>query len=193
MRIFSPQLNRYVKPIAQHADLARRYAAAMDVSQTRNANLKELVDFLTQGGRTQKSAAIALNLSPSFLNQLLGGKRMGDDVARKIEQTQGLAHGMMDSPIYHKRGTGVADRHSNYISHHPRIDPETIAAAIKLVRLSLLNLSIEINQEENGLPLAAAYDFLLQRQERQVTGENVVAFKPILEKLLREQVREQAS
>jgi hypothetical protein len=59
--------------------------------------------------------------------------------------------------------------------------------------LSLLNLSIEINQEENGLPLAAAYDFLLQRQERQVTGENVVAFKPILEKLLREQVREQAS
>lgn len=77
-------------------------------------------------------------------------------------------------------------------SHVLRIDPDTIASAIRLVRLSFLNLDLEIDQEENGLPLAVAYEFLMQRQEREVTAENVVAFRPILASRLRDQHNDEA-
>lgn len=73
--------------------------------------------------------------------------------------------------------TRVNDSGAPYLpSHLLRIDPETIAAALRLVRLSFQNLGIEFDQEENGTPLAYAYQYLLDRQEQAVTAENVVDF-----------------
>ena len=162
----------------------------MDVAAIRLANLKHLIDLLEKqppAGRLRKDIAVDLDLSGSFLSQLVGGKKMGDDVARKIEQARRLPHGWMDQPQW-PDGTHVQDADAlPYGASHPlRIDPDTIAAAIKLVRLSFLNLGLEIDQEENGTPLVAAYEFLLARQERTVTAENLVAFKPRLEQRLKE-------
>ncbi|MCZ3096474.1 helix-turn-helix domain-containing protein, partial [Acinetobacter baumannii] len=71
--------------------------------------------------RTQKEVAISLDLSPSFMSQLLAGKRMGDDVARKIESALGLPYGVMDVPEGVQTGTPSRG------SHVLRLDPETIA------------------------------------------------------------------
>lgn len=76
----------------------------------------------------------------------------------------------------------------DYVSHVLRIDPETIAAALKLVRLAFKNLGLEIDQEENGEPLAYAYQYLLDRREQTVTAENVVDFSDRLKRRLRETI-----
>lgn len=66
-----------------------------------------------------------------------------------------------------------------------RIDPATLAAAMKLVRLAFANLDLKIDQEENGQPLAVAYEYLLARQESAVTAENVIDFSVRLKRMLR--------
>lgn len=164
----------------------------MDVFAIRLANLASIVDRLRHQGSLQKEAALALNLSPSYLGQLLGGKKMGEDVARKIEMAHKLPRGWLDTlqaPLMLKEPSiayGSA-------SHVLRIDPDTIAAALKLVRLSFRNLGLEIDQEENGEPLAFAYDYLVDRQEREVTGENVVDFSTKLRQRLEQRARDAAS
>lgn len=85
--------------------------------------------------------------------------------------------------------TAVNESAAVYLpSHLLRIDPETIAAALKLVRLAFRNLGLEIDQEENGEPLAFAYQYLLDRQEQMVTAENVIDFSARLQSRLREKV-----
>lgn len=68
----------------------------MDVIAIRKHNLTRLVDEILATGKNKKTTAIALDMSASFLSQLLGGKKMGDDVARKIENARGLPRGWMD-------------------------------------------------------------------------------------------------
>lgn len=162
----------------------------MDVTEIRTTNIRWLTEELTHDGRTKKAAAIALNLSASYLSQLLGGKKMGDDVARKIERARGLVHGAMDQPLWTRDASAVADARGSYHSHLLRIDPETIASALKLIRLSFQNLDLEIDQEENGTPLAFAYQYLLERQERQVTAENIIDFSARLRSRLKEMADE---
>jgi hypothetical protein len=59
-------------------------------------------------------------------------------------------------------------------------DPEILAAAIKLVRLTFEALETEHDQEADGVPTALAYAYLQKRQQRVVTGENVVDFMKAL-------------
>jgi len=156
----------------------------MDVAAIRHENLRLLIQEIRQRNPRwlQKDIASALGMSASYLSQLVGGKKMGDDVARKIEAERHLAHGWMDRLQATPRGVGESDA-PPYLSRPLRIDPETIAAALRLIRLSFLNMGLEIDQEENGYPLAIAYDFLTERNEKGVTADNLLEFKPRLEHL----------
>lgn len=160
----------------------------MDVTATRKANFRQLIAEIAarHPGWREKDVALALNLSPAYYTQLKSTrveKKIGDDTARNIERAYNLPHGWMDVP----RGlpaSGLAEDTADYAVSRPlRIDPETIAAALQLVRQSFENLGLEIDQEANGLPLALAYDFLIERSERDVTVTNLLEFKPRLERL----------
>lgn len=180
--IFSPRLNPTVKLLAQQSDLAGSYDFGMlDIYGIRKANLLALSQGLKQQqpGLREQDVALALDLSPSHFSQIKGDKPIGDDVARKVEAARKLPFGWMD----HAREfteQHVREARLDWPSHTLRIDPETIAAALKLVRLSFLQRDQEIDQEVNGEPLAYAYEFLLMRNENTVTAENVVEFSRAL-------------
>ncbi|MGE7136188.1 S24 family peptidase [Luteibacter sp. NPDC031894] len=71
----------------------------MDVFQIRHSNLMALLLKLERAGtrRAVDQAQRLGGMNPSFLSQLKGGKNMGGDVARKIEQAVQKPHGWMDS------------------------------------------------------------------------------------------------
>ncbi len=156
----------------------------MDVTAIRHENLRRLIEEIRARNPRwlQKDIASALGMSASYLSQLVAGKKMGDEVARKIEVERHLTHGWMDQLQVTRNGLGENPPPA-YGSRPLRIDPETIAAALRLIRLSFLNMGLEIDQEENGYPLAIAYDFLTERNERTVTADNLLEFKPRLERL----------
>ena len=154
----------------------------MDVTATRLRNLQALSERL-QERLSQKEAAHELGISASYLSQLLAGKKMGDQVARKLEAAQGLPHGWMDQ-LHGDELRGLREDSPAYGSQQLRLDPDTISAALRLVRLAFYNLDLEIDQEENGLPLAFAYEYLVKRAERAVTPDNVIDFsKKLAERL----------
>lgn len=182
MDVFSPELNPPVKLAAKHVRLAASYACTMDVTTTRQRNLRTLVEGLSSNLGTQKAVAIHLDMAPSYLNQLLGGKKMGDDVARKVERQAGLTHGWMD--VAHE--APVVPSTENSASHSLRIDPEIIASALRLLRLTFANLDIDdFDNEQDGTPLAYAYEYLLKRGELTVTPDNLIDFSKALADRLR--------
>lgn len=70
----------------------------MDVTAIRHSNLLALVEALNKRGiikRMDQAQALG-GLGSSFLSQLVGGKKMGDDVARKIEAAAEKPHGWLD-------------------------------------------------------------------------------------------------
>ncbi|HDS1654966.1 TPA: hypothetical protein QEL76_002926 [Stenotrophomonas maltophilia] len=181
--IFSPELNPLVKRTAQLRCLATSYACRMDAITARHLNLQALVATLKPQLGTQKAIAIHLDMAPSYLNQLLSGKKMGDDVARKIERAAGLSHGWLDQP----RSDDGAGAEPAAGSQDLRIDPEIIASAIRLVRLTFANLGIDdFSNEEDGTPLAYAYEYLYHRGEATVTPDNLIDFSKALAQRLRE-------
>lgn len=176
--VFSPPLNCIVKLPAKHSGLADGYDPGMlDIYGIRKANLLAISADLRQRHPEwrEQDVALALNLSPSYYSQLKGDKVMGDDVARKIETAVALPTAWMDN-AHEPAGLSVRESAATYGSHSLRIDPETISAALKLVRLAFRQRDQEIDQEENGEPLAFAYEFLMTRKENTVTAENVVEF-----------------
>ncbi|AWH29874.1 hypothetical protein C1931_13665 [Stenotrophomonas sp. YAU14A_MKIMI4_1] len=178
--VFSPELNRNVKPSAQLHGLATSYASVMDAITARHLNLQALVATLKPQLGTQKAIAIHLDMAPSYLNQLLSGKKLGDDVARKIERAAGLSHGWLDQLRSEDASVDVG-------SQDLRIDPEIIASAIRLVRLTFANLGIDdFSNEEDGTPLAYAYEYLYSRGEATVTPDNLIDFSKALAQRLRE-------
>jgi transcriptional regulator with XRE-family HTH domain len=194
MPVFSPQLNRPVKSAAKPLEVAASYAPQMDVTSTRLANLKLLASRLRRRGHlTNKQIAVELDMSASFFSQLLGGKKMGDDVARKLEIAQALQHGWMDvqHPLKNPadgKFESIAEPEAEYdLSQSLRMEPEIIAASIKLVRLTFETLDFEHDPEEDGVPLAFAYEYLSKRRERVVTPENLVDFRRALSTKLMEQ------
>ena len=162
----------------------------MDVNATRHANLKALTDQLLER-HSQKQAALELGMGASYLSQLLAGKKMGDATARKIESARGLPHGWMDQ----RHDQRVGESAPTYAggSQQLRLDPDTISAALRLVRLAFFNLDLEIDQEENGVPLAFAYEYLMRRGEHAVTPDNVIDFsKKLVERLRGHDANDQA-
>jgi len=154
----------------------------MDAITARHLNLQALVATLKPQLGTQKAIAIHLDMAPSYLNQLLSGKKLGDDVARKIERAAGLSHGWLDQPRSEDSAANAAAG-----SQDLRIDPEIIASAIRLVRLTFANLGIDdFSNEEDGTPLAYAYEYLYSRGEATVTPDNLIDFSKALAQRLRE-------
>jgi len=155
----------------------------MDAITARHLNLQRLVVTLKPKLGTQKAIAIHLDMAPSYLNQLLAGKKLGDDVARKIERAADLPHGWLDQP----RDDDPQLPSPTAGSQDLRIDPDIIASAIRLVRLTFDNLGIEdFNSEDDGTPVAYAYEYLFQRGEVSVTPDNLVDFSKALAQRLKE-------
>lgn len=100
-------------------------------------------------------------------------KGIGNTLARDLELAMGLAHGVLDRPPASQ-------------SQSVGLDPEMLAASIKLVRLAFENLETEHNPEEDGLPTALAYAYLRKREQRAVTAENVVDFSKYLRRAMHE-------
>jgi hypothetical protein len=102
MQIFSSQLTSESKrraPWAHRLRLADDYAwRVMDVYEIRHANLLALVEELRARRVTKRmdQAQQLGGLGSSFLSQLLGGKKIGDDVARKIDEAAGKPRGWLD-------------------------------------------------------------------------------------------------
>lgn len=196
--VFSPPLNHIVKPRAKHLRLARGYAARMDdIYGIRRANLLALIEEIKarKPAAREQDIASELDLGASHYSQIKSGKAIGDDVARKIETAMGLEYGQLDhawrypsqdeATAASRMRVGERELPPTYAvgrSHSLRIDPDTISAALKLVRLAFLNRDEEIDQELNGEPLAYAYEFLIQRKEHAVTPENVIEFTRLLKR-----------
>ncbi|MFN3310112.1 MAG: hypothetical protein ACK40R_00200 [Thermomonas sp.] len=168
-----------------------------DIYGIRRANLMSLISDIKarRPGAREQDIAAELDLGASHYSQIKSGKVIGDDVARKIETAMGLEYGWLDNPSYRYAPTEerfgsepqyvVRERdETGYYSrsHSLRIDPDTISAALKLVRLAFLNRDEVIDQEINGEPLAYAYEFLMQRKEHAVTPENVIDFTRLLKR-----------
>jgi hypothetical protein len=144
----------------------------------RRANLLALVDGLKQAKPQllQQDIARELNCTPAHFSQMKSGSSVvGDDVARKIEVAQRLPFAWMDN-VHTSTASRIGEGAGPYLSQGLRIDPATIAAALKLVRLTFLQREQVIDQEVNAEPLAHAYEFLMARREHTVTPENVVDF-----------------
>ncbi|MCI1124788.1 hypothetical protein [Stenotrophomonas maltophilia] len=65
-----------------------------------------------------------------------------------------------------------------------QIDPEILASAAKLVRLAFRELDTVHDPEEDGVPVALAYQYLARRQLAKVVPNNVVDFSKYLKKHL---------
>lgn len=67
----------------------------MDIFEIRKANLIRLI-----GSRRKGACAEKWEMAPAHLSQVLSNKtakNLGEDVARRIEQKEGLAHGWLDT------------------------------------------------------------------------------------------------
>lgn len=69
-------------------------------------------------------------------------------------------------------------------SHALQIDPAILASATKLVRLAFRELDTVHDPEEDGLPTALAYQYLVARQQLRAAPSNVVEFSRHLRKHL---------
>lgn len=133
-----------------------------------------------------KPAAEKAGITPSALYQLESGatKSISGDTALKLGEVysafriEWLISGT--GPRRHD-GTRLREDAGSYdASQSLRMDPATITAALKLLRLTLENLNLKFDNEVDGTPLAYAYEYLAKHQEQTVTPENVVDFSKFL-------------
>jgi transcriptional regulator with XRE-family HTH domain len=125
--------------------------------------------------------AKAVGLRPTTLYDLEIGRSKSTTKLHHIARELGVSVDFLETG----RTSRIADAAVSSSSHALRMDPETIASAIKLVRLSFQNLGLEFDNEQDGVPLAYAYEYLLSREQHVVTAENLVDFSKKLAERLR--------
>lgn len=137
-------------------------------SDVRRENLARLVAEVG----TQRAVSERLGKDKNQIGQWLtapgkaNARNISDETARELERAFGKPLAWMDY---------------DHMSSPPlRLDPEIVASSLRLVRLAFLNLGLEFDNEEDGVPVAYAYEYLIQRQQRQVTPENVIDFSRAL-------------
>ena len=89
----------------------------MNISEIRHRNFQYVIAKLEHMGITKRrdqGARLGGFLSASFVSQLLGGKYIGDDVARKICAALGQPSGWLDQPQW-----------ETDTRHHPLTDNDT--------------------------------------------------------------------
>lgn len=134
MTEFSHELTTNVKPLANRQLLAKSYHLPMDVIEIRHRNLIALIEGLTARGIVKvKDQAATLGMSSSYFGQLRGGeklkpKKMGDDVARKLELVLRKPHGWMDQP------QGSSESSAGPASQSMRLDPAMLAETHRTLR-----------------------------------------------------------
>lgn len=161
----------------------------MDIYAIRAENLSHLVDDLrnpeNRGNKVLlKEVALELDMSPSFLSQLLGGKRMGDEVARKIERHLLLPFGFMDMPgekaIEAEEARRALDPDQEHWTTRTPLDSPTLSAALRLVRLASQNIGLALDLEQDADPLVFAYGYIEDHRARDVTPELLIEFSRVL-------------
>ena len=152
------------------------------VDEIRRANLSLLVKrYGTQRALAEHAKIPDPAQISQWINRSVDAKTgkprvMKTSTARSIEQNLGLGANWMDTQQSQPATQRIGEPDAPYLSQGLRIDPATIAAALKLVRLTFLQREQVIDQEVNAEPLAHAYEFLMARREHTVTPENVVDF-----------------
>lgn len=163
---FSHALNSAVKLSAKPFPMGGRYAFQMDdIYEIRRKNLSALLASPALGGLSQKEQAIALDQSPSMLSQLKAGKRIGDDVARKIEAAQKKPANWMDNT--HRQASQPA-----------RLEAATMAAAIQLAKRTVeaLTGTDDFDPEEDADLLAQAVNAVLAEDLTTISDSDVLRF-----------------
>ncbi|WP_061238209.1 S24 family peptidase [Pseudomonas composti] len=88
----------------------------MDIYEIRKANLVELI-----GNRRKKECADKWELNPAHLSQILSlktEKNLGDDVARRIEDREGLPRGWLDA-LRHSAAEAAEGFTHNVVAYDP--------------------------------------------------------------------------
>jgi hypothetical protein len=93
-----------------------------DIYAIRLANLNKLLKEPELAALRQREQAIQLNMGSSMLSQLTAGKKMGDDVARKIEVARKLPENWMDNV-------------HGEMSQPARLDPAMLGLSIKALTI----------------------------------------------------------
>jgi hypothetical protein len=118
----------------------------MDIFEIRKANLIRLI-----GSRRKGACAEKWEMAPAHLSQVLSNKtakNLGEDVARRIEQKEGLPHGWLDKLQGDQSATSPADAsHSptkeaggHYQTQQPQTSEDAAAAGQLLETMAALHL-----------------------------------------------------
>lgn len=148
----------------------------MDIFAIRLQNFRALVEAMQapQGSRgkrkSQRAVALALDMSPSYLSQLVKGKKMGEDVARKVEKLRSLNHGALDRLPASGSATGVVS-----VSQKTGLDPRIIASSIKFLRQTFAANGKEFDPERDADLIAELYAVLAD-PEGAVDPTNLIDF-----------------
>lgn len=128
---------------------------------------------MQKAGMNQRELADAVGVKPPSVNGWLSEKAKflrGENLLKAA-----AALGVSDDWL----ATGAGDMHIRAPagpSQSVQLDPDILAASIKLIRMTFEILEVEFNQEEDGEPTALAYAYLLKLKQTNVTADNVVEF-----------------
>jgi len=138
---------------------------------------RRLSEAITRAGATKAYLAELLDVTPGLISQYANGYRpVPWDRAEVLASALGIPPAEI-SAEYRR-----IQEHFGQ-SHPVGLDPQILAAAMRLVRLTFKHLEVPHDPEEDGVPTALAYQFLVRRGQRQVSADNVIDFT----KALREQ------
>lgn len=145
----------------------------MDATEIRHRNLLVLISTLEGRGVTKgKDQAQQMGaLGASYLSQLKGGKKMGDDTARKIEAAMRKPRGWMDAAQWEQAET-APESHSQSV----RFDPEIVrdvARALQEVFAELGYEPFDLSQSDDAELFVELYQRVLERGEI-ASGSNMV-------------------
>lgn len=152
---------------------------------------QRLIHARASSGFTKvKPAADLAGITPSALYQLESGKTrsLSGDTAEKLATVyQGFRIEWLISGTGPQMHSAVAESPGPYQSHPPRLDAATLAASIRLVRKAceLLEVSFDPEDASDATLVLLGGAYLIEREERDVTADNVVDFT----KRLRERMR----
>jgi hypothetical protein len=143
----------------------------MDATEIRHRNLLVLISTLEGRGVTKnKDQAQQMGaLGASYLSQLKGGKKMGDDTARKIETAMRKPRGWMDSAQWEHEKT-APESHSQSV----RFDPEIVRDVARALQEVFAELGYEpFDLAHDAELFVELYQRVLERGEI-ASGSNMV-------------------
>lgn len=175
MAIFSPQLESSVKRLTKLALAGSSYACAMDdIYAIRRRNLNEVLKMPAMAKRArEQDKALLVGVSASMFSQAKNPEyKIGDDFSRKVEAALKLEYGWMDNDH-----SGMPTQ-----SQSAGLDAERLASSITLSRLAHDLLDMEFDPAIDADTVAQAYSWLLARDQRSATLDNVVEFSKFMKR-----------